>query len=185
MTRPKSGLLHEIVQGAAGIAGSYAGTLKHLFQKPVTEQYPEFRRPLPERSRGRIVLTRSPDGQERCVACYLCSGVCPVNCISMQSAEREDGRRYAAWFRINFARCIFCGLCEEACPTLALQLSGEFDFSGPDILGFVYEKEDLLVDHGGKNSEYDFYRHAGVAVKGGKGEHIGEDEPVDVRSLLP
>ena len=34
----------------------------------------------------------------------------------MQAAEGADGRRYAAWFRINFARCIFCGLCAEACP---------------------------------------------------------------------
>ena len=185
MTSEKKGLLRALAEGAAGIAGSYVGTLKHLFHKPITEQYPEFRRELPPRARGRIVLTRSPDGEERCVACYLCSGACPVNCISMQSAEREDGRRYAAWFRINFARCIFCGLCEEACPTLALQLTGTFDFSGPDILEFVYEKKDLLVDHGGKDPEYDFYRHAGVAVKNGKGQHINEDEPVDVRSLMP
>jgi NADH-quinone oxidoreductase subunit I len=52
-------------------------------------------------------------------------------------------------------------------------------------LKFVYEKEDLLVDHGGKNSEYNFYRRAGVEVVGPKGSHIDEEEPVDVRSNLP
>jgi NADH-quinone oxidoreductase subunit I len=30
-----------------------------------------------------------------------------VSCISMEAAEREDGRRYPSWFRINFARCIY------------------------------------------------------------------------------
>jgi NADH-quinone oxidoreductase subunit I len=90
-----------------GLFGGFATTFRHLFRKPVTEQYPEYKRPLPVRSRARIVLTRDPDGDERCVACYLCSAVCPVSCISMQSAERQDGRRYAKWFRINFARCIY------------------------------------------------------------------------------
>ena len=126
----------------------------HLFRKPITEQYPEYKRPLPIRARGRIILTRDPDGEERCVACYLCSAVCPVNCISMEGAERPDGRRYAAWFRINFARCILCGFCEEACPTSAIQLTTDYEFSKTDILSFVYEKEDLLVDHQGKDKEY-------------------------------
>lgn len=173
------------LQALKGLAGSYRITLLHLFRRPITEEYPEFKRTLPERTRGRIVLTRSPDGEERCVACFLCSGVCPVSCISMGAAEREDGRRYAAWFRINFARCIYCGLCEEACPTLALQLTPEFAFSGGDILGFVYEKEDLLVDHGGRNQEYDFYEHCGIGGNSKKGTHRLEEEPVDIRSNMP
>jgi NADH-quinone oxidoreductase subunit I len=42
---------------------------------------------LPPRYRGRIVLTRDPDGEERCVACNLCAVACPVGCISLQKAE--------------------------------------------------------------------------------------------------
>ncbi len=168
-----------------GLARGFAVTIRHLFRRPVTVQYPEERRKLPERSRARIILTRDPDGEERCVACYLCSATCPVSCISMQSAERADGRRHAAWFRINFARCIYCGLCEEACPTLAIQLTPHFETSAREILSLVAEKEDLLVDHGGKDREYQYYRHAGVAVTRGKGEHPDELPPVDTRSLLP
>jgi NADH-quinone oxidoreductase subunit I len=171
--------------GARALAAGFATTFRHLFRRPVTEEYPEYKRPLPERSRARIVLTRDPDGDERCVACYLCSGACPVSCISMQSAEREDGRRYARWFRINFGRCIYCGLCEEACPTLAIQLTPDFETCQREILSLVAEKEDLLVDHGGKDSTYNFYRHAGVAVLGAKGSHLGEEEPVDLWSNLP
>jgi NADH-quinone oxidoreductase subunit I len=184
--REPSSALGRLWESAKAIAGGFATTLRHLFRKPITEQYPEFKRRLPARTRARIILTLDPDGGERCVACYLCSGVCPVSCISMQSAEREDGRRFAAWFRINFARCIYCGLCEEACPTSAIQLTPMFETCERDILKLVYEKEDLLVNHGGKDPDYNFYKHAGiVTAAGGKGGHIGESPPVNVRSNMP
>ncbi len=174
-----------VIRAIQGLAGALAMVLRHLFRQPITEEYPEYKRVLPVRSRARIILTRDPDGDERCVACYLCSAVCPVSCISMQGAERQDGRRWAPWFRINFARCIFCGLCEEACPTLAIQLTPDFETCQYDILTLVAEKEDLLVDHGGKNNDYNYYRYAGVNVLGDKGTHITEAPPVDLKSNLP
>jgi NADH-quinone oxidoreductase subunit I len=177
--------MNRVTEGMKGLAVGFATTLRHLFRRPITEEYPEYKRTLPARSRARIILTRDPDGDERCVACYLCSAVCPVSCISMQSAEREDGRRYARWFRINFARCIYCGLCEEACPTLAIQLTPHFETCERDILKLVVEKEDLLVNHGGKNNEYNFYRYAGVKILGDKGSHVNEEQPVNVKSNLP
>lgn len=177
--------LRSVLSGARGMYDGYATILSMLLEKPITEQFPEERRALPPRSRAKIILTRSPDGDERCVACHLCSAVCPVSCISMEADTREDGRRYARWFRINFSRCIYCGLCEEACPTLAIQLTPEFDFSKADIHELLAEKEQLLVDHGGKNADYDFYRVAGVAEKGGKGTRPGEKPPVNVKTNLP
>ena len=158
----------------------------HAFRKRVTIQYPEERPYLPPRWRGRIILSRDPDGHERCVACYLCSSVCPVACISLQSAEDDQGRRYPSFFRINFSRCIFCGMCEEACPTYAIQLTPDFDMCEYDRQNLVYEKEDLLINGTGKYPEYNFYRVAGLSVKGkDKGEAENEEPPVDVRSLMP
>jgi NADH-quinone oxidoreductase subunit I len=174
------------LEAVKALASGFATTFKHLFRKPITEQYPEYKRALPERTRARIILTRDPDGNERCVACYLCSAVCPVSCISMQSTAKPGGRRYATWFRINFARCIYCGLCEEACPTSAIQLTPNFETCEKDILTLVYEKEDLLVDHGGKDKEYCFYKYAGIVTDvGAKGAHIKEDKPVNVKSNMP
>ncbi|UFS72023.1 NADH-quinone oxidoreductase subunit NuoI [Geomonas sp. RF6] len=160
-------------------------TLGHMLKKPVTVQYPEVKRPLPERFRGGIVLTRDPDGGERCVACYLCSGACPVDCISMAAAEGENGRRYAAWFRINFARCILCGMCAEACPTLAIQMTPGQVPVLRDVLGLVAEKEDLLIDGTGKDPNYNFYEHAGIGVVKPRGGNPGEMPPADPRTLLP
>jgi NADH-quinone oxidoreductase subunit I len=177
--------MKSVFEGLQGLVTGFFTTFRHLFRKAITEEYPEYKRPLPKRSRARIILTRDPDGDERCVACYLCSAACPVSCISMQSAEREDGRRYARWFRINFARCIYCGLCEEACPTSAIQLTPDFEHCERDVLSLVAEKENLLVDHGGKDTDYNFYRYAGVAVLGEKGTHVKEDRPVNLKSNMP
>ena len=88
----------------------------HMFRRRVTIQYPDEKPDIPPRWRGRIILSRDPDGEERCVACYLCAAACPVDCIALQATEDEHGRRYPEFFRINFSRCIFCGYCEEAVP---------------------------------------------------------------------
>lgn len=160
--------------------------LRHTFRRPVTIQYPDEKIPLPPRFRGRIVLSRDPDGAERCVACYLCAAACPVDCIVLQAAEDQDGRRYPAFFRINFSRCILCGFCEEACPTAAIQLTPDFEYGEYDRQNLVYEKEDLLISGPGKYPDYNFYRVAGLAIGGkDKGEAENETAPVDVHNLLP
>jgi NADH-quinone oxidoreductase subunit I len=158
----------------------------HMFRRRVTVQYPEQKPYLAPRWRGRIILSRSSDGQERCVACNLCAVACPVDCISLQATQDETGRRYPEWFRINFSRCIFCGFCEEACPTYAIQLIPDFEMGEYVRQNLVYEKEDLLIAGTGKYAEYDFYRVAGLAIGGkDKGEAENEAPPRDVRTLLP
>jgi NADH-quinone oxidoreductase subunit I len=162
--------------------------LSRTFRRPITVQYPEEQPYLPPRWRGRIVLTRDPDGEERCVACYLCAAACPVDCIALQATESPDqhDRRYPAWFRINFSRCIYCGHCEEACPTYAIQLTPDFEQGEYERRNMVYEKQDLLISGTGKYPDYNFYRVAGVRIGGKeKGEAENEQPPVDVRSLLP
>lgn len=160
--------------------------LLHTFRPRATVQYPEERQYIPPRWRGRIILSRDPDGEERCVACNLCAVACPVDCIALQKTEDEHGRWYPEFFRINFSRCIFCGYCEEACPTYAIQLTTDFEMSEYERQNLVYEKEHLLISGTGKYPGYSFYRVAGKAIKGKeKGAAENETPPVDVRSLLP
>jgi NADH-quinone oxidoreductase subunit I len=161
-------------------------TFLHLFKKRATIEYPEEKAKLYPRYKGRIVLTKDPDGEERCVGCYLCAAACPVDCIALQATEDENGRRYPEFFRINFSRCIFCGYCEEACPTYAIQLIPDFEMAEYIRQDLVFEKEDLLIDSQGKYPVYNFYRVAGMDA-GVKDKGTGENEetPVDVHSLLP
>ncbi len=158
----------------------------HAFHKRVTVQYPEEPFQFPPRYRGRIVLTRDPDGGERCVACYLCAVACPVDCIALQATQDETGRRYPEFFRINFSRCIFCGYCEEACPTYAIQLTPDFYMCEYNRRSMVYEKEHLLIAGPGKYPGYNFWRVCGVRIGGkDKGEAEREAPPIDLRTLLP
>ncbi len=123
--------------------------LKHAFQRPITINYPEDKRILPARSRGRHYLTKWNDGLERCVGCELCAIVCPAQAIYVKPAQNEPGEvhshgeRYASDFQINMLRCIFCGYCEEACPTGAIILSNEYELSGYTRESLIYTKEML------------------------------------------
>lgn len=160
------------------------GVLKSLWRigakigaKTQTRLYPEQKPDLPPRYRGRIILSRDPDGGERCVACNLCAAVCPVDCIDVVKTETPEGRWYPETFTINFARCIFCGMCEEACPTAAIQLTPDFELADYTRASLVYEKPDLLISGTGK---YPGYRYWDVA-----GKCADAPANVDLRDLRP
>ncbi|MDP1834721.1 MAG: NADH-quinone oxidoreductase subunit NuoI [Chlamydiales bacterium] len=129
--------------------------LKHAFRRPVTIQYPEKKRKLPVRSRGRHYLTKWEDGKERCVGCELCAIVCPSQAIYVKPAENlpgeehSHGERYASDFQINMLRCIFCGYCEEACPTGAIILGNEYELSGYNRESLIYTKDMLTEEKPG------------------------------------
>ena len=174
------------INAVSSVLRTMGMTLMHSFRKRDTILYPEQQPYLPPRYRGRIVLTRDPDGAERCVACNLCAVSCPVDCISVIKAEDETGRWYPETFRINFSRCIYCGYCEEACPTYAIQLTPDFEMGEFDRQQMVYEKSDLTISGVGKRPGYNFYRVAGMAVGGkDKGQSENEAQPISVKTLLP
>ena len=168
-----------IVRGLLRVAAKLAAPTQ-------TREYPEVKREPPPRYRARIILSRDPDGRERCVACNLCAVACPVDCIDVVKAETEDGRWYPETFRINFARCIFCGYCEEACPTQAIQLTPDFETADYERSSLIYDKDDLLIAGQGKQAGYTYWAVAGKAIAGkDKGEAEGEAPPTDLRDLCP
>src|SRR5262249_1733898 len=93
-------------------------TFRKIFGKPITQQYPEYKRPMYPRWRGRHRLHRHVNGLEKCVGCSLCAAACPADCIRVVAAENTPdnrvsaGERYARIYEINMSRCIFCGYCE-------------------------------------------------------------------------
>lgn len=129
--------------------------LKYAFKRPATLRYPEERRKLPARSRGRHYLTKWEDGKERCVGCEMCAIVCPSQAIYVKPAANtpdnmhSHGERYAEDFQINMLRCIYCGYCEEACPTGAIILSNEFELSGYSRESLIFTKEKLTEKNPG------------------------------------
>jgi NADH-quinone oxidoreductase subunit I len=143
---------------AKEIARGLFTTLREMFRKPVTVQYPEEKILVSRRFKGRHVLQRYENGMERCIGCSLCSAACPADAIFVESAENTDderyspGERYARVYEINMLRCIFCGYCEDACPTEAIVLGDNYELSFTDRRQSIYPKEMLLVPvpQGGK-----------------------------------
>jgi len=135
-------------------------TLQQVFRPKFTRQYPEERfNPQPS-YRGRPVLVEE-NGTERCVACGLCSRVCPALAIDVQAAETGLAKeRYPELFEINMLRCIFCGFCEEACPEEAIVMSDEYElvFRKPEEA--IFGKEKLLMSTERLKTRLEFLRTA-------------------------
>ena len=130
----------------------FAVTFRQIFKKPITQQYPEYKRPLYPRFRGRHRLHTHANGLEKCVGCSLCAAACPADCIRVVPAENTPdnrvsaGERYAEVYEINMTRCIFCGYCEMACPFDAITMGNDYELADYSRSDLIFTKEMLLAD---------------------------------------
>ena len=154
---------HDGVREALYFPALFVGfrlTVKHFWRNlfgsrdVVTINYPEEKRHVSARWRGRHRLTRSDNGFLSCVACYMCETVCPSKCIHIEAGEHPDlsVEKYPVVFNIDELRCVFCGLCVEACPKDAIRMDTGvisiaytsrqmFDFTR-DLLSDNYDPKD-------------------------------------------
>ena len=119
-------------------------TLGRFFSMPITIQYPEEKVPPAKRWRGIQYFEKDEKGQIKCVACGLCMAVCPSQCISIVTAENEEGKRYPLTYELDALRCIFCGYCEEACPVNAIFVGKHYEWVERKRAPFLMNTEKLL-----------------------------------------
>jgi NADH-quinone oxidoreductase subunit I len=125
-------------------------TLKHLFSRKITRQYPEERPELYGKYRGVPVLVKDQDERVKCVACQLCEFVCPPKAIRIVPGTRQQGgpdsnvEKEPKEFELDLLRCIYCGLCEEACPEEAIFLKRVYAATGYTRQEMILPKERLL-----------------------------------------
>ena len=87
----------------------YKNTIGSMFREPVTIEYPEEMREIPENWRGRIKLYL-----DLCVGCTTCSMVCPNASCQMEAVDYDAPKNKRGIFpRVDIVSCIYCGLCEE------------------------------------------------------------------------
>ncbi|RIK25775.1 MAG: NADH-quinone oxidoreductase subunit I [Chloroflexi bacterium] len=82
-------------QGVIELIRGMLTTGKEMVSKPVTYQYPDVKKPVPPRSRGRHELKRHANGLEKCIGCSLCAAACPADAIYVLPAENTDAERYS------------------------------------------------------------------------------------------
>src|SRR6202162_829641 len=127
----------------------FATTLKYLFKKPITVNYPEEKIPMFPKYRGKQVLMLDEHGLEKWGACGVRSVPWRADAIYLEAAENDGsvqaGPRYASVYQIHKTRCIFCGYCEEACPVGAIFMGKDYELAVYSKDDFVWDKQDLLV----------------------------------------
>ena len=125
-------------------------TLGYNVSRSITERYPDQEKWIPyRRFRGVHRLWRDEQGRELCVACELCSGICPTDCITVIPEEDDTGRgiadRVPKGWDVDLSRCLFCGYCEDACPTTAVRLGREYEYACYDLDSAILHRDQLLV----------------------------------------
>ena len=139
---PAEGYFRNIYDTVKSIAIGMRITLKYLFSKTVTIQYPFEKLAFAPRYRGIHEFEA-----DKCIACDMCAKACPVDCIYIDKSgprkiDKKTGKatggellRYA----IDYQKCMFCALCTEPCPTDCIHMGKNHDLSS-------YTRQEMVVE---------------------------------------
>ena len=129
----------DIYQAVSSAVQGMGITIKHIYRKPVTLQYPDERQVMPDRFRGFV-----HNDMTKCDSCNICAKLCPVDCIYIES-EGKGKERMMTRYAIDYNKCIWCSMCTENCHTNSITMSHDYDHSVYDRRSLVYEFMDPTV----------------------------------------
>ncbi|RMD45891.1 MAG: NADH-quinone oxidoreductase subunit I [Aquificota bacterium] len=146
-------------------------TIKHLFRKTITVDFPYEVSVPTARFRGvhglrnvdgtesdefkswvkKLKIKPPEEGETRCIACKFCQAACPVPELFTIKAEKLDvpedhphhGLKVLSIFDMDLSKCMFCGLCTQACPTDCIIHTDIYDLSSYTRKSWVLNKEEL------------------------------------------
>lgn len=137
----------DIVETIRSVAIGMKITIRYVFMKPVTVNYPEHRLSFSPRYRGIHEFELN-----KCIACDLCAKACPVDCIYIEKTgprridkatglvdETDPKNGKLTRFAIDYSKCLFCALCTEPCPTECIHMGKLHDLS-------AYSRAEAVVE---------------------------------------
>lgn len=135
-----------------GLIRSMGVTLSAFTRKPVTRQYPEEHRELPERDRAfPVLLWDHSQNEPFCTGCHACERACPVECMTVLMKDNPNHksqggestrRKIIDKFWIDYARCMRCNICVEVCNFDAIAMNNTWQGHEKS----VYDRADLVMD---------------------------------------
>ena len=135
-----------------GLLRSLGVTFSAFMRKPVTREYPEMHKELPERDRAYPLLLWDHAADEPfCTGCHACERACPVECMTVLMKDNPNHksqggdssrRKIIDKFWIDYARCMRCNICVEVCNFDAISMNNTWD--GHETS--VYDRADLVMD---------------------------------------
>jgi NADH-quinone oxidoreductase subunit I len=153
-------------------------TLKNLFRKPTTIEYPAVRRERAERIRASFALVHDENGEEKCIGCKFCEWICPSQVISIEATPKRESpftgkkRGYASDFTLNLQACIICELCIQVCPEDAIIMTRE-----QEQPGFCREDLVLTMDKLYANEKKTLSWHTGAGLMEMQNPQRGQEKP--------
>jgi formate hydrogenlyase subunit 6/NADH:ubiquinone oxidoreductase subunit I len=133
-----------------GMLKSMGTTLATTMRRPVTTQYPEVHRPIPERERGfPLLLWDEKIDEPYCTGCQACERACPVDCMTVTMRDNplfksgeSKRRKIVDTFWIDYGRCMRCNICVEVCNFDAIAMNNTW--SGIELS--VFDRQELVMD---------------------------------------
>ncbi len=124
-------------------------TLRHLFRRNITTQYPEKRLEPSRRIRGQQFVWR----KDLCTGCATCAKNCPNGIIHIETSRNGDNSYIVDKIVFDTGRCMFCGICVEVCPYNALYMGRSYEQSRYSRRLLWADKE-ILMDPESEASAY-------------------------------
>ncbi|MFZ1977199.1 MAG: NADH-quinone oxidoreductase subunit I [Bacteroidota bacterium] len=127
-------------------------TVRHIFTRSATIQYPTVKKAIPERARNRLYVNI-----DDCIGCDQCAAACPVDCITIETikstpdvdlgltSKKTKKRLYVPQFDIDIGKCCYCGLCVYPCPTECIVMTDVYEFSELDRKNLIYSFADMTA----------------------------------------
>lgn len=126
-------------------------TLRGLFKKPETIQYPAETKPAPAGLKGHICID-----VDKCILCSLCAKRCPCNAIQVD----KKGRTWS----INRFQCVQCGSCARECPKQSLTMDPHYAPASTSIHLDIFEVPESEKEVARKAAAAEAAKDAGPAL---------------------